>query len=277
MFVKASISSEVLALFFFIIMEEDYKKKYEEALERAKVINSGTNNYNIVTEIFPELKESEDERIRKEIICYLDREITLSNFGGDIATFKKWIAWLEKQDPKKHEEELEKAYKCADEVQYRKGYEDAKREIENQNEQKPTDKVEPKFKVGDWCIDEEDGTIFQIIKVLDNTYTYKTNEGYEYSCTHYSLENDAKLWTIQDAKEGDVLVNENGIPFIFNGFLEKITVGAHCGITGGIFCIPREKNIWATQNVLPATKEQRDLLFQKIKEAGYEWNAEKKN
>ena len=28
--------------------------------------------------------------------------------------------------------------------------------------------------------------------------------------------------------------------------------------------------------VKPATKIQRDLLFQKMKEAGYEWNAEKK-
>ena len=28
--------------------------------------------------------------------------------------------------------------------------------------------------------------------------------------------------------------------------------------------------------VFPATKEQRDILFQKMKEAGYEWNAEKK-
>lgn len=29
-------------------------------------------------------------------------------------------------------------------------------------------------------------------------------------------------------------------------------------------------------NTKPATKEQRDLLFAKIKEAGYEWGAEKK-
>ena len=28
-------------------------------------------------------------------------------------------------------------------------------------------------------------------------------------------------------------------------------------------------------NIHPATKEQRDLLFQKMKEAGYEWDAEK--
>lgn len=29
-------------------------------------------------------------------------------------------------------------------------------------------------------------------------------------------------------------------------------------------------------SVYPATKEQRDILFQKMKEEGYEWNAEKK-
>jgi hypothetical protein len=75
----------------------NYEQRYKEALARARVVNPGTEDYNIVTAIFPELKESEDERIRKEIIHYLDREITLSNFGGDIATFKRWIAWLEKQ------------------------------------------------------------------------------------------------------------------------------------------------------------------------------------
>lgn len=29
-------------------------------------------------------------------------------------------------------------------------------------------------------------------------------------------------------------------------------------------------------DILPATKEQRDLLFQKMKEAGYMWDTEKK-
>ena len=29
-------------------------------------------------------------------------------------------------------------------------------------------------------------------------------------------------------------------------------------------------------NYLPATKEQRDLLFSKMKEAGYEWDSKKK-
>ena len=33
---------------------------------------------------------------------------------------------------------------------------------------------------------------------------------------------------------------------------------------------------WSNKCFIPATKEQRDLLFAKMKEAGYEWNGEKK-
>ena len=79
---------------------EDYKKKYEEAIFRMNKWVEGSEIIDpkeIAEFIFPELKESEDERIRKEIVYYLDREIALSNFGRDIATLKKWITWLEKQ------------------------------------------------------------------------------------------------------------------------------------------------------------------------------------
>ena len=82
---------------------ENFELKYKSALGSATTMytcakeNKDKELIQSLELIFPELKESEDERIRKEIICYFDREITLSNFGGDIATFKKWIAWLEKQ------------------------------------------------------------------------------------------------------------------------------------------------------------------------------------
>lgn len=111
----------------------DYKEKYEMALERAKnlhkdAIDMGENIRAKQCEIiFPELKEeSEDEKVRKEIVEYLKKNLRL-----------EWATWLEKQDPKKHEEELEKAYKTADKVQYRRGYEAATKEMEKQGEQKP--------------------------------------------------------------------------------------------------------------------------------------------
>ena len=52
--------------------------------------------------IIPELKEtkeSEDERIRKEIIYFLSRNTF--QLGEDIDKYKSWLAWLEKQGEQK--------------------------------------------------------------------------------------------------------------------------------------------------------------------------------
>lgn len=69
----------------------DYKEKYKEALERAKyalTTDMDNSGHWAVNYIFPELKESEDERIRKELIEFIKSR------GG----FKQeYIAWLEKQ------------------------------------------------------------------------------------------------------------------------------------------------------------------------------------
>lgn len=87
---------------------KDYKILYENALERAKKVHNGeltispdeVNDFNVYEYIFPELRESEDERIRKEIIAYLDvQEVLAQGKDGD---FKEWIAWLEKQGEQKH-------------------------------------------------------------------------------------------------------------------------------------------------------------------------------
>jgi len=113
----------------------DYKQKYEQALERAKKEYKNHEAFKgfceMLVYIFPELKESEDERIRKALIQYIKYNVSV------ISGWRKeeLIAWLEKQ--KDYEDELEKAYKTADEVQYRRGYEAAKREFEKQGEMKP--------------------------------------------------------------------------------------------------------------------------------------------
>lgn len=55
----------------------DYEKKYKEALERAKGLLEGMDEGDYfasnedIENIFPELKESEDEKIRREIIEYI--------------------------------------------------------------------------------------------------------------------------------------------------------------------------------------------------------------
>ena len=76
----------------------NYEKKYEEALERAKnlhkdAIDMGENIRAKQCEIiFPELAESEDEKIRKALIRFHKSTIDVDGIKGEDI-----IAWLEKQ------------------------------------------------------------------------------------------------------------------------------------------------------------------------------------
>ena len=83
----------------------DYEKKYNEALERAKHAldcdKEGlvTTDRVLIESMFPELQESEDEKIRKALIDYFDDAIKadvnpLQSYGTHP---NKVIDWLEKQ------------------------------------------------------------------------------------------------------------------------------------------------------------------------------------
>ena len=83
----------------------DYKKLYKESLDRAKNIYGASESKDILstlTTIFPELRQNEDEKIKKDIIYFLSRNTF--QFGEDIDKYKAWIAWLEKQGESKFEQ-----------------------------------------------------------------------------------------------------------------------------------------------------------------------------
>ena len=246
-------------------------------------------------------KKSEDKRIREEIIEYLERTIP-HNHRDEVLKSKEWIAWLKKaiipnhnnidssfiediknvisEAPLLMQSDKEKMITWVENQSGQKVNSLIIRELSTNgcDEQRSAEKVEPKFKVGDWCIDNEDGTIFQIVKVLDNTYIYKTNEGKEYSCTHYSLENDAHLWTIQDAKDGDVLISKDKDDIlIYKSYsVIELLLTSYISFSKKEGFCPRQYSAWDSNEFIPATKEQRDLLFAKMKEYGYTWNTEKK-
>ena len=75
---------------------EEKAKAYDEAIERAKKIHNEhkAQPFDVMLKVFPELKESEGESIRKELIEYFEHYS-----GGDNISikFSEWIAWLEKQ------------------------------------------------------------------------------------------------------------------------------------------------------------------------------------
>ena len=83
--------------------QEQKARAYDEALERARKINSGEGvdaspDWTVCEVIFPELKEeSEDERIRQEIIDSIKRSME-SMSDTTKATYSSWLAWLEKQE-----------------------------------------------------------------------------------------------------------------------------------------------------------------------------------
>ena len=222
--------------------------RFDEAIERLRNAfydNSGRmcEEYRkavirIIEPIFPELKESEDEIVRKWIIDYLNNRILNSSILDEKESCKKAIAWLKKQ-----------------------------------GEQKSADKIEPKFKIGDFLVN--DFCMGKVIKLTNDAYLLDTGQGIPFSCEH-----NAHLWTLADAKDGDVLVSFTKYPFIYNGKFDETFVGAYCGLTTNNNNF--EKSIsdccWAyNKNIIPATKEQCGFLFQKMKEEGYGWDAEKKD
>ena len=139
---------------------------------------------------------------------------------------------------------------------------------------------EPKFHKGDWVTD---GINKCQIYFIDNT-----NYWYSDNCILGSIESVDKryhLWTIDDAIDGNVLFHldsaSNGI-FIFKeilqlGTIQKVICYCDYDSEDG-FCLGENHTCcWADSKIIhPATEKQRNLLFQKMKEAGYKWNPETK-
>ena len=83
---------------------EEKAKHYDEALIRiSRLWESGIITRENYEYIFPELAESEDEKIRKEIIAFLkeNSEIGRAEETWSISGLERWIAWLEKQEMQK--------------------------------------------------------------------------------------------------------------------------------------------------------------------------------
>lgn len=181
---------------------EEKAKAYDEAIKKSKrTIKIGvkdTRDKRVVLSFFPELKESGDERMIRELIAHFRNNSVSETWSG--LNVKKVIAWLEKQgeqmsDPRYsildklieaddiyqmsvNDAMVEEAKNKAIEVlskleiskllelkkQCKKGANENEREIPN-SEQKPTEKVEPKFKAGDIIRHKKQGFTCKITAV----------------------------------------------------------------------------------------------------------------
>lgn len=234
---------------------EEKALRYDGSIERAKEINrehskKGFKPSDDILYIFPELKESEDENIRKDIIwCLKHSGIKESSpINPHVTTIKRdAIAWLEKQGKKPQ----------------------GKSALEAINEEKAdnANKIEPKFHKGDWVVNTITNVVEQIIDITSNEYICSVGLIVSFDNQHL-----LKKWTIEDTKDGDILVSRSNQPFIYNGKMDAQTIGSHGGVLsdGTAFACGFDDCNWTDIRFIhPATKEQRDLLFSKMKEAGY--------
>ena len=76
---------------------EQKAQRYDEALEKAKRLYEKGTITESLCHIFPELKESEDEKIRKELIDIFKGKTSYTSEEDA----KRYIAWLEKQGEQK--------------------------------------------------------------------------------------------------------------------------------------------------------------------------------
>lgn len=75
----------------------DYKDKYEQALAKAREIHRNEDEKRFDMEcLFPELKESEDEKVRKMLIKFFSNGVEYNSSTNGIFD-KDIVAWLEKQ------------------------------------------------------------------------------------------------------------------------------------------------------------------------------------
>ena len=281
--------------------EKEKAKAYDEAIERAKKLYGN----GIVEEIFTELKESDDERIRKWIID--DIRYNMNNEPLNNSEYKKKaekaIDWLEKQGEQKPTLPKWKYKKdntplLRDSIILNKYGGVAKSpsgaivsdawvlDYDELAKLPKEEKIEPKFKVGDWVIFITSGSIYQVEKIENYEYTLRDIHGGSF-CVSFSNEKLIREWNIQDVKDGDVLSfysEYKGNKMVQVGIIEKY-VGKHggCSNTFKIHVgVNWDNNLqigryMGCDDIYPATKEQRDALIMKtLNDVGYEWDVEKK-
>ena len=173
----------------------DYEQTYNEALWKAKELRNGFEGYNanvaIIEQIFPELRESEDERIRMELFRMIELLIPdrLCNAYVSTKDRQRYLAWLEKQKEKTPRQRFKEA---------REKYSVTWKQEEKQKKQKPAlEQTLEAYKISDErATAKMDGRIEGRQDVINNP-------------EEYGLQKPAE-WSEEDEKMMDSIINELG-------------------------------------------------------------------
>ena len=222
-------------------MEQSYKEKYEDILarlERAKNDNDVCDERFccVIDDLIPELAESEDEKVGKELIKHLKE---LSDWKEDEVIpvknpsyYRQWASWLEKQEEHanfrnkiqvgdkvtRNEDgvlvnlsQLKRIAKPAEEYnitgigsKHAEGklaekIKELNDTLEKQSKQKSADKVEPKFKVGQTIKKEDFNSGFTIVKLEDGFYYNDMGDHFPFTDQdNWELVEQKPAWSEED-------------------------------------------------------------------------------
>lgn len=209
--------------------QEEKAQRYDEAIEIAKSWHADAQIgfKKSLESLFPELKESDDERIRKKLIDYFKENNAALAFEG--ISNESVLAWLEKQKTSDEALQYLKENHSPSEVSdfqaamniavakaYDKGYNDG---LKKQGEQKSVDKVEPKFKVGDkiylkpeYRMPDDDtpiaNTVFEIRAIDDKHYRFDGSYIFIEDQDEYELVEQNHAWSEEDATHYNRILKE---------------------------------------------------------------------
>ena len=294
---------------------EEKAKAYDELIKRLNKAREDVGGYtfkSVYDEVMSELAESEDEKIRKDILTYLLQSANSATLKVNAQKFNKWIAWLEKQGEKgingenreipfseqNPADKVEPKFRIGDIIKDTEDGEvftirtitkdkyiytdDSFDWIKDQDEyelveQKPADKVEPKFREGEWVV-SPNGVYWHIDKISNNRYEVTSNIG---ESSNWPLDtNIYHSFSIQDAKDSDVLavepIEDYQYPFVAiykEHGLDFFNSYCFIGFDGKFY---EADTGHSTEKIHPATKEQRDQLEKAMTDAGYTFDFEKK-
>jgi len=265
---------------------EEKAKAYDEAIEKARLVLQEKGNEpdgaSILSKLFPELIENEDEVSEDEKMCKVISDIILIDsdeireiLEANDLFMEDIDAWLEKQSRQKSTDTCDSST-----INGKEFPASEKRDFGYFSES--GDKIESKFHEGEW-ITNGDYT-WKIVEVKPLDYILQSQDGNIVDDTISYIDEQFHSFTIEDAKPGDVLVckgsvkGSNGIKYkricLFNNLDKAFFTLTETSNSVEEYAV--DVNIDYPDNTVPATKGQKEILFMAMADAGYTFDFEKK-
>lgn len=259
---------------------EQKAQAYDEAINKVMDYYDGkTKLHNDIDQVlnylFPNIKEEKEKYDDKQMIeliyCFLSITNNYSKLNDLCKIYNKCpedvLNWIQKKYNNEGNNKLYEITDSLNKIIKNSADEEIVNAIKNVS---ILDMWELNFYVGDW-ISNGFNTYYVAGINIDKGYIIEDKNGI-IGWLPFNSQKQYHLWTINDVKNGDIL-QLGEVTAIFKEFIGESHCKCYCSVCDGKFEIPNQigdDNNYGCYNAIPANKEHRNYLFQKMKDAGYE-------